>query len=125
MVPVRVHGRTRNRVLLGLVDTGADSTILPLALARDLGVKVKPCAGPPPTSFGGETLSLSYGNVAIELTDDQESYRWKTRVLFYDAPEGSEGTAILGHESFLDRFLATVDFRDGVMELIPNEWIEP
>ena len=122
MVSFSVHGDRRSGTFVGLVDTGADNTILPLSIADRLDIEVQPCIGPSPVAFGGEQLEMSFADVELELTDDDgESYRWTPRVLFYDFPPDQEESAILGHLGFLDSFMATFDSEQGALELVPNQ----
>jgi hypothetical protein len=38
-IPIRIYGPAGHADVLALVDTGADNSILPLSVARDLGIE--------------------------------------------------------------------------------------
>jgi len=59
-VPLRICGGKGAVVYMALVDTGADNTMLPLSIARDLGIVTTKAKGPYATAFGGQQIPLSY-----------------------------------------------------------------
>src|SRR5437763_656999 len=80
MVPVRVIGPTGDRDVFGRVDSGADDTMLPAAVAGAIGV-----TGLTPAvaigGIGGNVLA-SFGTVDLEISDGQTVYRWQAYVGF-------------------------------------------
>jgi hypothetical protein len=122
-IPVRVHGPTGAAEMLALVDTGADNCVLPLSIARELGIATTPGRGPGAIAFGGQRIELSFAEVLIELSDDDTEIRWRARLYFANFPDDTEKTVILGHEGFLDYFSATFDGKDCVLLLEPNDGI--
>lgn len=118
-VRIRVHGPNGAGDFLALVDTGADNTILPEAIANDLGIPLKAGTGPAATAFGGQAIALSYADVELELMHADGDLRWSARV-FFVADDTNQETLILGHQGFLDYFTATFDGENCVLELKPN-----
>ena len=121
-VPLRVHGPSGVAHVQALVDTGADNCIFPQSIASLLGIRTTRGMGPGATAFGGQQIELSFAEVELELDDDEHPpIRWTARLYFADFPEDEEKTVILGHEGFLDFFVATFDGKDCVLELAPTE----
>jgi hypothetical protein len=122
-IPIRVYGPAGTADMLALVDTGADNSIFPLSVARDLGIETTPGKGPDAMAFGGQRISLSFAEVVLEVWQHAVVIRWRTRLYFADFPGDTERAVILGHEGFLDYFTATFDGEDCVLALEPNHSI--
>jgi hypothetical protein len=119
-IPLRVYGPTGHIDVMGLVDSGADNSILPLSVARNLGIETTPGTGPGATAFGGQKISLSSAEVVIEMSDeDGAAIRWRAHLHFADFL--AENAVILGHEGFLDYFTATFSGGDCVLDMQPND----
>jgi hypothetical protein len=121
-VIITVHGANGSGDFLALVDTGADNTILPESIARLLGISLQPCKGPSATAFGGQEIALSFADVELELTHPESSFRWDTRVYFVSGGSDKE-VIILGHQGFLDYFVATFDADDCALDLQPGSFL--
>ncbi len=117
-VPLRIYGPLGHVDVLALVDSGADNSIFPLAIATDLGIETTPGKGPGATAFGGQRIGLSFGDVEVELSQDGNTIRWRTRLYFADFPD--EKAVVLGHEGFF-YFTATFIGEDCVLDLKPND----
>ena len=65
-------------------------------------------------------ISLLFGDVELELEEQQERVRWKSRVQFYDFANPEDETLILGHAGFLDYFSAMFDGEKGLLSLTSN-----
>ncbi len=122
-IPIRVYGPAGAAEMLALVDTGSDNSILPLSIARDLGIKTTLGKGPAATAYGGQQIALSFAEVELEVSQDDTLVRWRSRLYFADFPGDMEKAVILGHEGFLDYFTATFDGGDCVVTLEPNDGI--
>ena len=75
-VQIKVHGPKDSGDFLALVDTGADNTILPESIARDLEIPLITGKGPAATAFGGQEITLSYADVELDLVHPDEALRW-------------------------------------------------
>jgi hypothetical protein len=121
-VRIKVHGPKGSSDFLALVDTGADNTILPESIARDLGIPLIPCTGPAATAFGGQEITLSYADVELELVHPDETLRWLARVYFV-AEDAEKETLILGHQGFLDYFIAMFIGEECALDLQANSYL--
>ena len=119
-IPLRVCGPVGHVDVLALVDTGADNSIFPLSVATELGIEPTIGTGPGATAFGGQRIALSFADLVLELAQNGNVIRWRSRVYFADFPNDSEKAVILGHEGFLDYFTATFIGEDCVLDLEPN-----
>lgn len=120
-IPITVIGPSGEAACIGLVDTGSDSTILPMSLAKYLGIAVHPLTGPPARAFGGYRVQLFQSDVRFRLESEEESVNWAGPVCFFDFPAKEEETVILGHSGFLDYFTAIFDGKLGTLTLLPND----
>jgi len=119
-VLVQIAGPNRSETFLGLVDSGADNTVLPTSIADRLGIPLRAAKGPSGTAFGGHELTFQVGLVEFELVDEQTTWTWKTDVLFHQFEETPDETLILGHAGFLDFFRTLLDPEQASVELTPN-----
>ena len=85
-IPIHVVGSSDSGTYFGLVDTGSDNTILPLRIARDLGIPVRPAEGPPANVFGGYQVQLQVGEATFEIRDETETIRWRRHRLLFRFP---------------------------------------
>lgn len=123
MLKVHVYGSRQDGEYFGLVDTGADNTILPSSFATKLGIETSPCEGPAPTAYGGANIPVRFGDVEFEVSDSEDSYRWVGRVLVYEIAGDGEELIVFGYQGFLEEFLASFDSETETLELIPNEFV--
>ena len=121
-VRITVHGPKGSGDFIALVDTGADNTILPESIARDLGIPLTAGKGPAATAFGGQEIALSYADVQLELVHPDETLRWLARAFFVADGSDTE-TLILGHQGFLDYFNATFSGEDCALDLAANSYL--
>jgi hypothetical protein len=91
-IPLRMHGPAGIADVVALVDTGADTSIVPLSIADDLGIATTPGAGPGAIAFGGQSIRLSFAEVVLELSQDQQTIRWRARMYFAERLDQPDGT---------------------------------
>jgi predicted aspartyl protease len=103
-VPLRVYGPGGSEIYMALVDTGADNTILPSSIARELDIVAQTAKGPPAAAFGGQLIEMSYSVVELELAESDFKLRWRARVQFFDTADAKPETLLVGHQGFLDFF---------------------
>lgn len=120
VIPIRVVGQSTFMRCNALVDTGADETLFPSAIARALGVEFETGVTSEALGFTGDGVSIRFGRVTIEIESDGETVAWTDTVGFADFPESDDLMVILGHGGCLDYFLAVFDGERGELELTPN-----
>lgn len=108
---VRVVGASGGDEIMGLVDTGADDTLLPDFLIKPLGVTIDPADKAIVVGIDGGTFVVRYGELDLELP----GYGWSARVGFH-----ASFNAVLGHAGFLEYFTATFNGRRCYLNLTPN-----
>lgn len=101
IIPVSIGGPAGSHLLTGLIDTGADDTILPDWLAPNLGLTL--ATAPTGTAHTAvvSTASLWYVQVTLRVADQQERREWQAWVGFTNAPIRQ---AYLGFAGFLEYF---------------------
>lgn len=102
VIPFLVSGPTSNATLFGLVDTGADETILPGFLRAELGLEGETTRTAQFRGVGGQLVTVSFGKVTFGIESGRDSYQWNATVGFLSGPT----VAILGQRGFLEHFTA-------------------
>jgi hypothetical protein len=116
----RVVGLSKDAVLYGLLDTGAELTLFDSSYVDLLDVHIKPGDYETLRSVSGHRFRVYFGIVDIELANRSRitAYRWHARVGFTNRPSG-EG-AIFGHEGFLEYFCASFHGPKRHVNLVPR-----
>lgn len=103
VIPIQVRGLTGSASILGMLDTGADITLLPAELLPLIGTKFDLDQSVQISGVGGEPLTVQFAKVELSLNYRAELYRWTAQVGFLEG----RTVALLGHAGFLDFFSAT------------------
>ncbi|MCL4205251.1 MAG: hypothetical protein KJ000_22440 [Pirellulaceae bacterium] len=116
--PVTIIGPTgiSRRFQRALIDSGADDSVFPLEIAARLHVVLRPYTGHV-LRWRGQPYELRYGDVELELSDEDSSCRGTATVCFSAAPMSYR---ILGHAGCLQFFDSTFRGADLIVELEPN-----
>jgi hypothetical protein len=85
----------------GLLDSGADDTIFPSALANQLGIDLRNAPVGTARAISGSAFSYRYAHVTLRISDGSESCEWPAVVGFLDLPIH---WALLGQTGFLQFF---------------------
>jgi hypothetical protein len=118
-VPLHVIGPAGVEILLALVDTGADTTVLPRWTQSAIAAAIDETQASTVSGIAGQELAVVPGEVELALEQGGETYRWKTRVEF--ASEDSlDAAAILGHAGCLRHFVASFNGQSLYLELLPT-----
>jgi hypothetical protein len=107
LVPVTVLGATGKGRFFprAVLDPGADDTVFPLAVIGLLGVAMRADSGHG-LRWRGQGYALRFGDVALELNDGLQVWRWPAVVGFSQAPLRYPILGIGGCLQFFDaRFL--------------------
>ena len=118
-IPIRIIGRNEVVEVTALLDTGADHVFLSVLLAELLGIGIDDEPAEAAKGAGGHQLKIWSGEVELEVSSDDESYRWHAHVGFLESGD-DPAAAYLGHAGFLEYFKASFDFGEQSVELIPK-----
>ena len=113
---IRIIGATGVANDYGLMDTGADDTLLPMVLKGPLGVL--PGFGETATISGinGGTITAVFTMVDLELRRGKVAHRWAATVGFHEGYK-----TILGRFGFFEYFFASFNHRRRIVTIRPNE----
>jgi hypothetical protein len=115
-VSVRIQGPVTGRWLkYGLLDTGAQYTLFPAALAEALGIV--PGGDKQTIRWRGQPYPVEFHHVELELKDGGTVWRWRARAGFTSAPLAY---ALLGQRGCLEFLDATFQGADQVAQLDIN-----
>lgn len=119
-IPIRIIGPNGFVEASALVDTGADDVFLPILLAELLGIDIRADEPEAAEGAGGHELKSWPGEVELEITDETQSFRWRTQVGFIESGD-DPAAAYLGHAGFLEHFRAIFDGELQTVELVPSQ----
>jgi hypothetical protein len=104
-IPVRIIGLSGSVLLWGVLDTGADESILPAYLLERLQVATR--AGDVDVLSGadGRPFVVTYGTVDFEVQLDDHAARWHAKVAF----DPHRVDPLFGQVGFLRHFTVTFD----------------
>jgi hypothetical protein len=102
----------------GLLDTGSDETIFPLAVAQRIGIDLTGAPTRGVQLFGRGVIQCRYAWVELRITDGhQETYEWTALIGFVSFPLVR---ALLGYAGFLQFFDLTFRGANQEAVLFPN-----
>jgi len=123
IIPLIVEAPSGVRLLTdALVDTGADTTILPARVAAQLGIDLPAPPKVPVFSASGHSIKYALLDVVLELRSFPDVYRWRTRVGF--SSQLMIGSA-LGTRGFFEFFQFRYDWSADVIEVEPVGRLPP
>jgi hypothetical protein len=117
-IPIRVYGPTRGDDYFASLDTGADETVMPTSVARDLGVRLD-LKNPSGVRGVGGSVPGFYGNVDILVSKGKKSWRWGAKSLFL-IEDSNDQTIRLGPIGFIEHFTIQLDSRRRRVDLRPT-----
>ena len=115
VIPIDIHSNGVSIRRSALIDTGADYTLLPTAVADYLGLPLDGRHSIVMSGIGDEAISASLAEVEFELGHGQQTRRWRTAVYV-----AQQNHLLLGNEGFLEFFIATFDWANKTIDLVPN-----
>lgn len=119
-VNLQVVGSKRMKTVRALCDTGADYTLLPESVGDYLNIAMDDRKRYHIQGVTGHTIRTMTGTVTFDLSDDENSIRWKTEVHFIPFRKSGDEFAVLGHVGGLEFFTATFDGKAHELTLKPN-----
>jgi hypothetical protein len=118
ILAIRVTGPAGSRLRDGLLDTGADETILDPSVAPLIGVDLKQAVEREINLVGRGRIRCRYAVVQMRITDGiSETYEWDTVVGFAPFPVLR---GLLGFAGFLQFFDAAFRGANQEVTLLPN-----
>ena len=118
LIAVQITGPSSYVLYDGLLDTGADETVLDPSVARLVGIDLTQAVQRDIHLVGRGTIRCQYAHVKLRITDGVlETYEWDTPVGFAPFPLLRN---LLGFGGFLQFFDANFRGADEEVVLFPN-----
>ena len=118
ILAVRITGPSGSRLRDGLLDTGADETIVDPSVAPPIGVDLSQALEREVNLVGRGRIRCRYASVQLRISDGiAETYEWATVVGFAPFPLLR---GLLGFAGFLQFFDAAFRGADQEVTLLPN-----
>ena len=123
VVPIMIFGSTQTFQAKGLLDTGAEESILSFSLIQDglIDPDYKPGETGQIKGFGGSPIEVTYWTVDLALRLKRKAHRWRAKVAF--SPERND--MVLGNAGFLRYFTVTFHGDKHYTTLRPNGKFPP
>jgi hypothetical protein len=116
LIPIAITGPAGSAFFEeAMVDPGADDTLLPLALAKPIGVPLS--GGGWKTNWAGGKYPLWYAEVQLDLSDDIWIWSWRAVVAFSKA---APRYPLLGRAGFLQLINSSFLGQEKGVMLEPN-----
>lgn len=113
-IPIRLIGPGGDALVFGLLDTGADNTLIPASLQRPPGLYISPGMSGSIGGIGGPTIIAHFVTIDLAIGRGRVVHRWSAMVGLYP---GSK--VILGQFGVLEHFVAGFNHRRRVATLRP------
>ena len=103
IIPLTLIVPNRTKLLIALLDTGAEDTVFPESYAAQLGIDLTNAPVGEAQGVGSRPIPLRYANLTLRIADNNEQREWPAIVAF--APLQGR-LPMLGCASFLQYFTA-------------------
>jgi hypothetical protein len=115
-IPVVIHGPKGVVPILGLIDSGADSMLMPMSIAASLGIAKAKCEKRPCLGAGGMGTQYVWRPGIEYVVQPMNNTRiTSSRAAFADGLPSS--IALLGREDFFRVFKVSIDERQQIFWL--------
>jgi hypothetical protein len=102
LLTVALVGPTATLAQRGLLDSGADDTVFPEALAPLIGLDLSTAVVGEVTGVSGSSVAVRFAEVKLRLTDGIEFREWPARVAFAATPMRRPLFGFAGFLQFFD-----------------------
>jgi hypothetical protein len=118
VIPITVVGPQGQVTTFVLVDSGADDVVFPADLAPQIGVDLSAAVQRQAQGMGApQPASLLFAPVLLELSDQNETSRWRAVVAFTQTPLRF---SLFGVAGGIEHFLTTIDLGGREITLLPQ-----
>lgn len=117
LIALTLIGPGGTQLLEGLIDSGADGTLVPDDVAAKIGIDLTMAAEETTRGIGGTRVPARYVSITMRIAAQNERREWSTLVGF--APLAKRN-AILGHAGFLQYFTTILYGDFEMVELTVN-----
>ncbi|MBR9707406.1 MAG: hypothetical protein GOV15_03140 [Candidatus Diapherotrites archaeon] len=115
-IPITLIGSKEQVSILGLVDSGADLSAIPMSIALVLGLNVQK----PSEAVGGIGGSTKAVLTIMDLQFGKGHEHYKLKVPVYAVEEGDEIGVLLGRQDLFDKFKITFVQKDHRLQFKRN-----
>ena len=120
VIPLHVFGPTGMMSVPVLVDSGSDDVILPLVMAKTIGVDLTNAPILQFQSLGGPTIRVRFASVLLQLVANlQQIVRWRAVVGFGVVNVGGQQWGLLGIAGGLQYFSVWPDIANNQLHFDP------
>src|SRR5687768_431360 len=116
-IPLRIIGAAGALTMWALADTGSDDTLLPLSVGHLIGASIDATQAWKVEGIGGQAVPIILGEVVLEVTDGNQTFRWAARIGLVDFANPQDEIALVGHAGCLDYFRAIYDGHQRTLEI--------
>jgi hypothetical protein len=116
-IPLRIIGSAGALGSFAMVDAGSDDTLIPLSAARAIRAAIDANQTWKIEGIGGQAVTVMLGEVVLELTDGNQTFRWPAKVGLVDFADPKDEVVLVGHAGFLDYFRVIFDGHLRMLEI--------
>lgn len=116
-IPIRIIGNAGDAFLWALVDTGSDELLLPQSVANRINATQHAGMNWKIEGIGGQQVSVTLGDVELELRGGGQTFRWPAKVGFVAYANPQDEAVVLGRTGFLEHFRVTFDGHQHELEI--------
>ena len=119
VIPLRITGNQGDAYVWALVDTGADETLMPRALAEVIGIEPNDARQTWVSGYGGSRVPVAPAEVTLQIGRAGKSLSWQATIGFAPFEEPEDEIALLGHAGALQFFNITFSGNKREVEITP------
>ena len=108
-IPLRIIGSAGAADSFATVDAGSDDTLIPVSVGRAIGAAIDATQTWNIEGIGGQAVSVILGEVVLEVTDGNQTFRWPAKVGLVDFADPKDEVVLVGHAGFMNYFRVIFD----------------